>query len=107
MFDLEPHEAEMDRFLRQSLAGPVPQLSPDFHQALSRKLRRASQPLSQFGRILLSGYGGLSAVISVVVMRQQGLGWMATTLMILGCLATLELTRQLRQRQWGTADDRH
>jgi hypothetical protein len=100
---MDPREAETDRLLRRSMAAPVPRLSPDFHQVLSRELRRRSQPPNQFGRILLAGYGGVSAVVSIVVMRSQGLGWVAITVMTLGALATLELARRLRRRQWRMA----
>ena len=103
MSDMDPREAEMDSLLRRSLAAPVPRLSPDFHQALSRELHRRSQPPSQLGRIVLAGYGAVSAVVSVVVMRGQGLGWVVIAVMMLGSLATLELARRLGRRQWGMA----
>jgi len=77
MSDMDPREAEMDSLLRRSMAAPVPRLSPDFHQLLSRELRRRSQPPNQFGRILFASYGGVSTVASIVVMRGQGLGWVA------------------------------
>jgi hypothetical protein len=85
------------------MAAPVPRLSPDFHQALSRELRRRAQPPSQLGRIVLAGYGGVSAVVSVVVMRGQGLGWVVIAVMMLGSLATLEVARRLGRRQWRMA----
>jgi hypothetical protein len=100
---MDPREAEMDSLLRRSLAAPVPRLSPDFHQALSRELRRRSQPPSQLGRIVLAGYGAVSAAVSIVVMRGQGLGWVPIAVMMLGCLATLELARRLQRRQWAMA----
>ena len=103
MSDMDPREAETDRLLRRSMTAPVPCLSPDFHQVLSRELRRRSQPPNQFGQILLAGYGGVSAVVSSVVMRSQRLGWVAITVMTLGALATLELARRLRRRQWRMA----
>jgi len=103
MSDMDPREAEMDSLLRQSMTEPVPRLSPDFHQVLSRELRRRSLPPHPLGRILLAGYGGVSAVTSIVVMRSQGLGWVAIAVMMLGSLATLELARRLRRRQSGIA----
>jgi anti-sigma factor RsiW len=103
MSDMDQREAEMDSLLRRSMSAPVPHLSADFHQALSRELRRRSQPASQFGRILLTGYGGVSAVVSIVVMRGQGLGWGVIAVMTLGSLVTLELARRLQRRQWGMA----
>lgn len=99
ILDMDPRQAEMDAVLRRSMAAPVPRLSPDFDQRLSRELRRERQIPNPFGRILLAGYGGVSALVSVVVMRGQGLGWMAIAVMTLGPLATLELARHLRHRQ--------
>jgi hypothetical protein len=106
MSDMNPRETEMDSLLRRSMAAPVPRLSPDFHQVLSRELRRRSQPGNQFDRLLrllLVGYGGVSAAVSIVLMRGQGLGWVAIAVTIFGALATLELARRLRRRQWGVA----
>jgi len=100
--DKVPRQAEIDSLLRQSMSAPVPRLSPDFHQILSRKLRRRSQPPNRFGPILLTAYAAVSAVVSIVVMRGQGLGWMAIAVMTIGPLATLELARRLRRRQSGT-----
>ncbi len=87
MSEMDPRDAEMERLLRRSMDAPVPQLSPDFHQALARELRRRSEPFNQVGRILLAAYGGVSGVVSLVVMRGQGLGWGAIAAMILGPLA--------------------
>ena len=86
MSEMDPREVKIDSLLRRSMAAPVPSLRPDFDQRLMREMRRRSQPSNQFSRILLAGYGGLSAVISTVVMRGQGLGWGAITVMILGPL---------------------
>jgi hypothetical protein len=99
MSDMDPRDAEMDSLLRQSMTAPVPCLSPDFHQVLSRELRRRPKPSNRFGRILLASYVGVSAVVCVVVMRGQGIGSVATALLTLGPLATLELARRLRRRQ--------
>jgi hypothetical protein len=96
---MDPREAEIDSLLRRSMAQPVPRLSPDFHQALARELRRRSEPPHPFGRILLAGYGGVSAVVSVVVMRSQGLGWAAIASIMLASLAALELARRLQRTQ--------
>jgi hypothetical protein len=103
MSDMDSREAEIDSLLRRSMSAPVPRLSPDFHQVLSRELRRRSQPPTQYGRILLVGYGVISATTSILVMRGQGLGWVAIAVMMLGPLATLELARRLRRKQWGMA----
>ena len=94
----DQNDAAMDSLLRQAMSAPVPRLSPDFHQALSRRLRRSSQPLNPFGRNLLAAYTGFSAVISVVVMHGQGLGWSAIAVTILAPLATLELVRRVRRK---------
>ena len=102
---MDPRETEMDALLRRSMAAPVPRVSPDFHQALARELRRRSQPLNPFGRILLTGYGVVAAVVSVVVMRGQGLGWVAITLTTLSPVAGLELIRRLRRGRWGMASE--
>ena len=98
MSDLDPRQAGMDSLLRQLLTAPIPRLSQDFPERLSRELRRRSKPPSRFSRVLLTGYGGLSAVVSIVVMRGQGLGWLAIAATTLGPLATLELARRLRRR---------
>ena len=103
MSDMNLREAEIDNLLRQSMTEPVPRLSPDFHQVLSRELRRRSQPLHSLGRILLAGYGGVSAVTSIIVMRSQGLGWAAIAALMFGSLVTLELARRLPRRQSGVA----
>lgn len=95
-------DEEMDGLLRRSMAAPIPRLSPDFHQALSRELHRSSQPAGRFERFLLTGYGAVSVAVCVIVMRGQGLGWTAIAVTTLGPLAVLELTRRLRrsQREW-------
>src|ERR1035438_8793379 len=54
---MEPREAGIDSLLRRSMAAPVPSLPPDFDQRLMREVRRSSQPLDRYRRILLTGYG--------------------------------------------------
>lgn len=100
MSDLDSRQTGMDRWLRRSMAGPVPRLSPDFHPRLSRELRRRSEPPHPFGRILLAAYGGVSVVTSMVVMRGQGLDWAAVAVMTLGPLVMLELARRMRPGPW-------
>jgi|HubBroStandDraft_6_1064221.scaffolds.fasta_scaffold86886_3 anti-sigma factor RsiW len=97
MSDTNAREAEMDNLLRRSMAAAVPHLSPDFHQVLARELRRRSETPNRFGRILLANYVGVSVVVSVIVMRGQGLGWVPITVMMIAPLATLELARRLRR----------
>jgi hypothetical protein len=99
--DMDPRQTEIDSLLRQSLAAPVPRLSPDFHQSLSRKLQQGSEPSKQFARFLLAGYGVVSALVSVVLMRSQGLGWVPIAVMTLALLATLGLASLLRLKQSG------
>jgi hypothetical protein len=94
-------DQEMDRLLRRSMAAPIPRLSPDFHQGLSRELRRSPLAPGRFGRILMAGYGAVSIAVCVIVMRGQGLGWGPIAVMTLGPLAALELTRRLLGRRWG------
>jgi len=70
--EMEPREAGIDSLLRRSMAAPVPSLPPDFDQRLMREVRRSSQPLDRYRRILLTGYGLTSVVASAVVMRGKG-----------------------------------
>jgi hypothetical protein len=84
---MEPRETGIDGLLRRSMAAPVPGLPPDFEERLMREMRRGSQPLDRYRRMLLAAYGLTSAVASAVVMRGQGLHWGAMTAMILGPLA--------------------
>jgi hypothetical protein len=123
MTELDPHAAEiarqveiatqdkMDSLLRRSLPAPVPILPPDFDQRLMRQVMRdvghsspgnsspnqRSQPLHRYRRILLAGYGLTSVVVSAVVMRGQGLGWGAISVMILSPLALLAAARWARR----------
>ena len=87
MTEMEPREAEIDSLLRRSMSGPVPSLPRDFDQRLLSEVRRSSQPLDRYRRILLTGYGLMSVLTSAVVMRGQGLDWAAISVMILGPLA--------------------
>lgn len=97
MSEMEPREAEIDSLLRRSMAAPVPRLPPDFNQILSREVRRRSERPHRYGRILLAGYGLMSAAASIVVMRGQGLSWGAIAAMTLGPLAMLDVARRLRR----------
>ncbi len=97
MPEMDQQETEMDSLLRLSLSAPVPVLRPGFSQRLSRKVLHGSQPLNRSGRLLLTGYGVLSAAVSVVVMRSQGLGWGAITVMTLGPLVLVAATSSLRR----------
>ena len=87
MTEMEPREAGIDSLLRHSMAAPVPSLPADFDQRLMREVRQDSQVLGRYRRILLTCYGLISVVTSVVVMRGQGLEWGTVAVMILGPLA--------------------
>jgi hypothetical protein len=99
MSEMDPREAEIDSLLRRSMAAPVPLLPPDFDQVVAREARRRSQGPQRYGRILLAGYGVMSAAVSVVLMRGQGLGWGMIAAMTLGSLAVVEAVRRLRRKQ--------
>jgi len=96
--EMEPRETGIDSLLRRSMAAPVPSLPPDFDQRLMREVRRGSQPLDRGGRLLLAGYGVLSAVVSAEVMRSQGLAWDGIAVMTLGPLALVAALRFLLPR---------
>jgi len=81
------------------MAAPVPSLPPDFDRRLMREVHRSSQPLDRYRRILLTGYGLTSAVTSVVVMRGQGLGWGAISVLILAPLAMVAAARWERRAE--------
>lgn len=89
MSDMDPREASMDRLLRRSLPAPTPRLSQDFHQVLSRRIRRKSRPPQHLAERLLIGYGVVSTLTCVVVMREQGLAWVAIAMLTLGPLLLL------------------
>ena len=94
---MEPRDSSMDNLLRTSLAAPVPSLRADFEKRLTRKLRRDSQVLGRYRRLILAAYALVSAVTSAIIMRGQGLGWTATAVMILGPLAVMAITVSTRQ----------
>jgi hypothetical protein len=93
MTEMESRQDEMDGLLRRSMEAPVPSLPPDFDQRVMRAVRRGSQPLDRYRRILLTGYGLTSVVASATVMRGQGLDWGAIAAMILGPLALVAAAR--------------
>lgn len=107
MSEMEPREAEIDGLLRRSMSAPVPRLSSDFQtdfeRGLRRELRRRSRLPNQYGRILLVGYGVVSAATSILVMRSQGLGWEFIAGMTIGPIAIIEVAHRLRDRQKRTA----
>jgi hypothetical protein len=87
--------SDIETVLRQSMAAPVPRLSPDFHRTLARQLHRKPHP---FGRLLLASYTGVSLAISIALMRSQGLGWMPIAALTLGPIAPLALIIFLRRK---------
>lgn len=90
---MEPKEQEIDRLLRRSMAAPVPSLPRDFDQRVVREARRSSQPLGQYHRVLLTGYGLVSVMVSALVMRGQGLDWSVISATILAPLALVAIAR--------------
>ena len=100
MSEMEPREAGIDSLLRRSLAAPVPSLPPDFDQRLMREVRRGSRPLHRYGRILLTGYGLISALTCGIVVRGHGLDWGAIAVTILGPLALVAAARWTRRVNW-------
>ena len=53
MPEMDRKDAEIDSLLRRCLSAPIPGLSPDFDERLSRELRRSAQPLKRNARMLL------------------------------------------------------
>jgi hypothetical protein len=94
----EPSEAGIDSLLRRSLATPVPALPADFEQRLMREVRRGSQPLDRYRRILFTGYGVTSLAASAVIMRGEGLNWgaIALTMVIPLALVAARWARRAR-----------
>jgi hypothetical protein len=103
MTEMDPRDAAIEGRLRRAMTAPIPTLSPEFHANLSSKLRRRSEGPEPFGRILLVVYAGVSAVVSTLVMRGQGLGWAVIGVMAMGALATFELARRLQRRETRSA----
>ena len=96
MTEIDPKETAMDTLLRRSMAAPVPSLSSDFDQRLSRQLNRTSPSLARYRRILLSAYGIISICVSAALMRSQGLGWEMIAITIIAPLALLATVRWAR-----------
>jgi hypothetical protein len=95
MSEPKTRQDAMDHLLRQAMAAPVPVLSQNFHPRLSREMRRRSQAARRFHKILLSGYGGVSAMTSAWVMRGQGLDWSTIAVLLLAPLVVVLLLRWL------------
>jgi len=84
--EMKPDEAGVDSLLRRSMNVPVPSLPLDFDQRVTRELRQRSPLLDRYRRLLLTCYGLISVVISMVVMSGEGLGWGPIAVTILGPL---------------------
>ena len=100
MTEMEPRPDEnsaIDRLLRSSMAAPVPSLPPDFDRRVLRAVRRQSEPLDTYHRNLLASYGLVSALVSAVVMRGQGLPWGAVAALVLAPLVLLAVARFIRR----------
>jgi len=100
---MEPREAEIDRLLRRSMAAPVPSLTQDFDRRLMRKVRRSSETLDRYRRILFAGYVLISVLVSAVIMRSQGLGWGPIAGLVLAPLVVIAATRSARHTKLVTA----
>lgn len=88
MTEMEPRE-EIDVLLRHEMAAPIPNLPKDFEQRVMRGVRRRSQPLDRWGRMLLAGYGVVSIITCAVILRGGGLDWAAVSGTIVGPLAVV------------------
>ncbi len=89
MSEMAPREAEIDDLLKRSMAASVPSLPPDFDRRLMGEVRRSTQPLDRYRRILLTGYALLSVMACAVIMHGQGLDWGMISVLTLGPLALL------------------
>lgn len=85
--EMDPRQTAMDRLLRRSMAAPVPALPPNFDQRVAREVQRAAQPLDRPARMFLTAYALVSAAVSVLIMRGQGLDWKLTGAALLASLA--------------------
>jgi hypothetical protein len=94
---MEPREAEIDRLLRRSMAAPVPSLTQDFDRRLMRRVRRSSESLDRYRQIMFAGYVLISVLVSVVIMRSQGLGWGPIAGLVLAPLVVVAATRSTRR----------
>lgn len=98
MPETDPRQAAMDDVLRRSMAAPVPSLSAGFHPRLAQALRRRSEPSPRLARLLLGAYGAVSTLVSVIVMRDQGLGSDVVAGALVGALLLLGGIRAATRR---------
>jgi hypothetical protein len=88
----------IDDLLRRSLAAPVPALPHDFDERVMRRVRQSSQPLGRRARALLAAYAVLSVVVSALLMRSQGLGWIPIAAMILAPLVGISVAARIKRK---------
>ncbi|HUN82570.1 MAG TPA: hypothetical protein VMV81_13785 [Phycisphaerae bacterium] len=93
MTELDPNQSKIDGLLRRSMSSPVPDLPRDFDRQVLRRVRRRSTLLERHLRILLSGYGLLSVLVSAILMRSQGLDWITIAGMTLAPLVIIAVVR--------------
>ena len=96
MTEMDPQQTAMDALLRRTMSAPVPTLSSDFDARLRRRLNRTSPSLARYRRILLSGYGIMSILVSAALMRSQRLGWDVIAITVIVPLALLVTVRWAR-----------
>lgn len=97
MNEMDLRQTEIDELLRRSMNAPVPGLPPDFERRVMREVRRRAEPLDRRGRLFLAAYAVISAVISAMVMREQGLEWGTTAAAILAPLVLVVVARAVRR----------
>jgi hypothetical protein len=85
--EIKSHDAEMDRLLLQSMGAPVPALPSNFDRRVLREVNRNSDLVERYRWMLLTAYAAVSALTSLVIMRDAGLGWLP----IIGILAPVTL----------------
>ncbi len=69
------------------MRAPVPALPSNFDQGVMRHANRTSDLVERYHLMLLAAYAGVSALTSLLIMHDAGLGWLPIT----GILAPLML----------------
>jgi hypothetical protein len=105
--EMDPRQSGIDAFLRSSMSASIPTLPPDFDQRVMRAIRRGSQPLNRYSRILLIGYALVSVVACAVIMRGQGLDWGPLAGMIVASLAMVAVARAAWRARFMTLEHGH
>ncbi|WP_162601735.1 hypothetical protein [Occallatibacter savannae] len=73
----------MDRLLMDRMRAPVPALSSNFERKIVRAAKRDSDLLGRYRWIVFAAYVVASALTSLAIMHNAGLGWLP----IVGILA--------------------